>query len=160
MSEATLNMILSFLKEKNVEFVHLTHDHVHRSEEAAKIRGNTVEQAAKAIVLKVKEKSTKDYKTIQRVISGHKTIDLKKLKTILNLQSASLASPDEVLENTGCTIGSVPPFGKLLGIEMYADASIKEQEFIFFSAGTHNDSVKMRSFDYLKILEVTVLEIS
>ncbi|MFA6073487.1 MAG: YbaK/EbsC family protein [Candidatus Woesearchaeota archaeon] len=160
MSNSTLKLIVSFLEENNVSFVHLTHEHVHHSEDAAKIRGNVIEDAAKAIILKVKEKSSKEYRIIQCVLCGHKRIDLKKLKVALNLQSASLASPEEVLEKTGCTIGSVPPFGKLLGIEMYVDSSIKDREFIFFSAGTHNDSIKMKSFDFLKILNVTVLEVS
>ncbi|MGV8169309.1 MAG: YbaK/EbsC family protein [Candidatus Nanoarchaeia archaeon] len=160
MGEKTLNEIIDFFQKKNVPFEHLIHEHVHRSEEAAKIRGNTLEQAAKAIVLKVKEKKSKEYSFIQCVISGSKKIDLKKLKVLLSLSNASLASPEEVLEKTGCTVGSVPPLGNLFGLEVFADSSIAEQEFIFFSAGTHNDSVRMRSSDYVKSVNPKVLDFS
>ena len=49
MSEV-LSRILSLLKENNIEFEHMKHEHVHRSEEAAKIRGSSFEEAAKALV--------------------------------------------------------------------------------------------------------------
>jgi len=160
MSKDNFNLIVAFLKSRMVPFECLVHEHVHRSAEAANIRGNTIEQAAKAIILKVKDKKPKEYRFIQCVISGNKKIDLKKLKKLLELDNASLASPDEVLEKTGCTIGSVPPFGNLFGIDVYVDSSISLQEFIFFSAGTHNDSIKMKSKDYIHALELTFLDFS
>lgn len=163
MGKEEFQMIVDLLSSKNVQFEHITHEHVHRSEEAAKIRGNRIEQAAKAIVLKVrkkksKENNSKDYEFIQCVVPGHKRIDLKKLKFILGLDNASLASPEEVLEMTNCTVGSVPPFGSLFGLQTYMDRTVLEQEYIFFSSGTHNDSVKMRSIDYVNVLKPEVTE--
>lgn len=154
MAEKEFLQIQDFLKSRNVNFEHIVHEHVHRSEDAAKIRGNKIEQAAKAIILKIRHKKSKEYEFIQCVISGHRKIDLKKLKVLLNLDNASLASPEEVLEKTNCTVGSVPPFGIIFGLRMFIENSVTEQEFIFFSAGTHNDSIKMRSADYLNVLNV------
>jgi Ala-tRNA(Pro) deacylase len=153
-AEKEFLQIQDFLKSRNVNFEHIVHEHVHRSEDAAKIRGNKIEQAAKAIILKIRHKKSKEYEFIQCVISGHRKIDLKKLKVLLNLDNASLASPEEVLEKTNCTVGSVPPFGIIFGLRMFIENSVTEQEFIFFSAGTHNDSIKMRSADYLNVLNV------
>jgi Ala-tRNA(Pro) deacylase len=158
MSIKEFNLIVDFLSSKNVPFEHIVHEHVHRSEEAAKIRGNRIEQAAKAIVLKVRKKKSKEYEFIQCVISGHKKIDLKKLKSLLELDNASLASPEEVLEKTECTVGSVPPFGLLFGLKTYMEASVLDNEFIFFSAGTHNDSIKMKSRDYFDALKPETME--
>ncbi|MGV8162791.1 MAG: YbaK/EbsC family protein [Candidatus Nanoarchaeia archaeon] len=158
MGENTFFEIVSFLRSKNVSFEPLVHEHVHHSVDAAKIRGNTVEQAAKAIILKVKCKKSKEYRFIECVVPGHKKIDMKKLKKLLSLESASLASPEEVLEKTSCTVGSVPPFGFLFGLEVYADSSLSEQEFIFFSAGTHFDSIKIRSRDYLEAVKPLLLD--
>jgi prolyl-tRNA editing enzyme YbaK/EbsC (Cys-tRNA(Pro) deacylase) len=156
MAKEQLEKILEILDEENIEYKHLTHDHVHSSHDAAKIRGNRVEQAAKAIVLKVKN-SEGQYLFIQCVLPGHKKIDLKKLKQILNLKSAGLASPEEVLEKTGCTIGSVPPFGMLFGLETYADETLRCEEQIVFSAGTHNDSIMLRSKDYMIVAKPRIL---
>lgn len=151
------NLISDFLKSKDIGFEHLVHEHVHRSEEAAKIRGNKIEQAAKAIVLKVRKKKSKEYEFIQCVIPGHKRIDLKKLKALLELDNTSLASPEEVLQKTNCTVGSVPPFGSLFNLKVYMDESVLQEEFIFFSSGTHNDSIKMKSKDYLEALKPEVV---
>jgi Ala-tRNA(Pro) deacylase len=158
MSQKEFDLIVNFLKSSNIAFEHIVHEHVHHSFEAAKIRGNKIEQAAKAIVLKIRKKKSKEYEFIQCIVSGHKKIDLKKLKSLLELDNASLASPEEVLEKTNCTVGSVPPFGLLLGIKTYMDSSILENEFIFFSAGTHNDSIKMKSKDYVDALKPEIME--
>lgn len=149
--------ILNLLKSKNVFFEHLEHEHVHTSHDAAKIRGNSLEQAAKAIVLKVKPKKG-DYFFIQCVLPGNKKISLKKLKSVLDLRGASLASADEVLIITGCSIGSVPPFGNLFGLKVYLDNSVLLQKEIFFSSGTHYDSIRMKSEDFFKVVEPELLD--
>jgi Ala-tRNA(Pro) deacylase len=154
--------IKSLLESEHIKFLHLEHEHVHRSEDAAKVRGNTIEQAAKAIVLKIKKPNSDsqghNYALIMCVLSGHKKIDLKKIKSLLSIKSANLASPEEVLEATGCTIGSVPPFAPLFNMDLFVDKSITDQKEIFFSAGTHNDSIRMSSSDYVSVLKPRVID--
>ena len=152
---SVLPRILAELEEKKVVFEHLTHDFVHRSKEAACIRGNTLSQAAKAIVLKVKDKDS--YYFTQAVLQGTRKIHMKTLKKHLGAKNISLASPEEVKEITGCTIGSVPPFGHLFGLEVIADKSLLEEPKVVFSAGTHHDSVRIASADLFDVLNPTVL---
>ncbi|MFT4260800.1 MAG: YbaK/EbsC family protein [Candidatus Woesearchaeota archaeon] len=153
-----LEEILSLLNQKKVEYQHLTHDHVHTSEDAAKIRGNSLSQAAKAIILKTKAKG--EYRFIQVVLQGDKKIDLKTLRKHIGARSINLATPNEVLKITSCTIGSVPPFGILFDIDVYVDESLFDEEYIFFSAGTHNDSIKLKSNDYLTVVSPISLRFS
>jgi Ala-tRNA(Pro) deacylase len=175
MSNETLRLITDFLKGKNIQFEHLSHEHVHTSEDAAKIRGNSIHQAAKAIVLRVRNKKDDDlpnskglgmqdssskYRFIQIVLPGNRKIEFKALKRLLELKSAELATPDDVLKKTGCSVGSVPPFGKLLGIETFVDSSLLENEIIFFSAGTHNDSIRMRNKDYIDAINPDIISAS
>lgn len=88
------------------------------------------------------------------VLAGDRRIDLNTVKKdILKAKNVSLAPPEEILEKTGCTIGSVPPYGPLFDIPVYFDEHLKEtQEEIVFSAGTHNDSIKMKTEDYLIVV--------
>jgi Ala-tRNA(Pro) deacylase len=158
MTTETFLKIREILNQAKVEYTHLTHDYVRTSEDAAKIRGTNIEDAAKAIILKIQFKEG-NYDFIQAIIPANQRIDLKKLKILLDSKNVALASPDEVLERTGCTVGSVPPFGKLFNIPMYMDESILKKDFIVFSAGTHNDSIKMNAQDYYTILEPHVVEI-
>lgn len=161
MSQETFLQIKKILDDSRIEYTHLTHEHVHTSSDAAKIRGTNIEDAAKAIVLKAEYKDSqgiKSFNIIQAIIPANQRIDLKKLKIVLNSKNVALASPDEVLEKTGCTIGSVPPFGKLFNIKMYMDESILQKDLIVFSAGTHTDSIQMKAQDYYAILEPVVAE--
>jgi len=158
MTTETFLKIKKILEDAKVEYMHLTHDHVRTSEDAAKIRGTNIEDAAKAIILKVQSKDG-NYYFIQAIIPANQRIDLKKLKIILDSKNVALASPDEVLERTGCTVGSVPPFGKIFNISMYMDESILKKDFIVFSAGTHTDSIQLKAQDYYDILEPKVVEL-
>ncbi|MGV8150916.1 MAG: aminoacyl-tRNA deacylase [Candidatus Woesearchaeota archaeon] len=159
MTSSTFLQIKELLDENKIIYEHVTHEYVHRSEDAAKIRGTELHEAAKAIILKVERKSDEGIKYfdfIQVVIGGDQRIDLKKLKLYFDSKNISLASPEEVLEKTGCTIGSVPPFGTLFNIPAYMDNGLLEKERIVFSAGTHNDSIIMHPQDYVKIVEPIV----
>ncbi|MGV8172469.1 MAG: aminoacyl-tRNA deacylase [Candidatus Woesearchaeota archaeon] len=161
MAVETFLKIKEILDGEKIVYTHLTHEYVRTSEDAAKIRGTNIEDAAKAIVLKAEHKNgdgSKRFDFVQAIIPAHQRIDLKKLKIILDSKNVSLASPDEVLERTGCTVGSVPPFGKLFNIPMYMDESILKKDYIVFSAGTHNDSIQMKAQDYHDILGPKVVE--
>lgn len=155
MTTTTFLQIKELLDKNKIIYEHVTHEHVHRSEDAAKIRGTNLEEAAKAIILKVEKKGEngKFFKIIQVVIGGDQRIDLKKLRVYFGSRDISLASPEEVLEKTGCTIGSVPPFGTLFNIPIYLDSGLLEKDRIVFSAGTHTDSIIMNPQDYVKILD-------
>jgi Cys-tRNA(Pro) deacylase len=162
MTTETFLRIKKLLDDASVDYIHLTHDYVRTSEDAAKIRGTNIEDAVKAIILKAEYKDgsgNRSFNFIQAIIPANQRIDLKKLKIILDSKNVSLASPDEVLERTGCTVGSVPPFGKLFNVPMYMDESILKKDFIVFSAGTHNDSIQMKAQDYFEILEPNVVDI-
>jgi len=147
--------ILHLLEEKHLKYSVLEHDFVHHAEEAANVRGTKLEEAAKAIVVKYNKD---DFAMI--VVSGHKRIDLKRLKQILNTKNACLASPDDVLKTTGLKIGSVPPFGNLFGLKTFADKLVVEQEKVVFSAGSHYKSIIMQSKDWREAAEAVIEDFS
>jgi Ala-tRNA(Pro) deacylase len=157
MTTETFLKIKKILDDAKVDYTHLTHEHVSTSADAALIRGTNIEDAAKAIILKVQSRDG-SFNFIQAIIPANQRIDLKKLKILLESKNVALASPDEVLERTGCTVGSVPPFGKLFNIPMYMEESILKKDLIVFSAGTHNDSIQMKAKDYYEILGPNVVE--
>lgn len=156
MGKEVFEKIIKMLDEQKVSYEHLTHEHVHSSQDTAKIRGSSIEQAAKAIILKIKPKGSESYSIIQCVLPGNTKILLKNLRKMLNLKSISLASPEEVFEKTNCTIGSVPPFGNMFDLITYADESLFNQDELVFSAGTHNDSIRIKSEDWKKVVKPVV----
>jgi Ala-tRNA(Pro) deacylase len=158
MTIETFFAIKEILDSSKCQYTHLTHDYVKTSEDAASIRGTNIDDAAKAIILKAESVDSVPY-FIQAVIPANQRIDLKKLKIILGCKNVALASPSEVFEKTGCTVGSVPPFAKaLFKIPTYLEESILSKEFIVFSAGTHHDSIMMLVRDYYRVLEPVVAQ--
>lgn len=148
--------IVELLKSRNVQFDLYSHTHVHSSADAAQIRGTSLEEAAKALVLE-----TGSGKIIQCIVSGHRKIDLKKLKDLLGEKNISLAHPDKVLSATGCPVGTVPPFGNLFDppLPVYADEGIFARDHVVFSAGSHYRSVRMRAADWRLVVQPIVGDI-
>ncbi len=162
MSTPTFLQIKELLDSHKIIYKHLTHEPVGRtSEDAAKVRGTSLDNGVKAIILKIHDASYADSsdKFFQVSIPGLNRIDVKKLKEYFNIKSISLASPDEVLERTGCTVGSVPPFGNLFDMKVYADNSLLELTEMLFSAGSHTDSIIMDPKDYLAIVNPILIDL-
>jgi Ala-tRNA(Pro) deacylase len=154
MTTEAYHKILSLLDGAGVAYERFEHEHVHSSKDAANIRGTSLEEAAKALVLE-----TGAGKLIMCIVSGHRRIDLKRLKALIGEKSVSLAHPDKVLAATGCPVGSVPPFGNLFGLPVYADEDIFSREHVVFSAGSHYHSIRMRASDWKEVVRPQVADI-
>jgi Ala-tRNA(Pro) deacylase len=147
----TLQTVKDALTKANAPHSILHHKHIHTSAEAATMRGHSLEEgmqrATKAMIIR------SEGKFYQFVLPGNQKIDFKKIKTILQTQSASLANPSEVKEVIGCDIGAVPPCGTLFNIPTFVDKTVLQNEEIDFSAGTHTDSITMKTEDWIKVIK-------
>jgi prolyl-tRNA editing enzyme YbaK/EbsC (Cys-tRNA(Pro) deacylase) len=92
------------------------------------------------------------------VVPAHRQVDTKKLRKAAGFKSLSMISEGDLFELFKLRKGAVPPFGSVLGIKTYADASLKDQEEIVFNAGLKTRSVFIKSSDYEKIENPTWLE--
>ena len=123
------------------------HPAVYTSQEAAAARGCELKQGAKALVLHVDKE-----RYVLAVISATQKVDFEKLRAHLGAKKVRLCTPEEALAQTGCTIGSVPPFGNILGLPTYVDPSLGENEIIAFNPGSHTHSILMRYDDYVRLV--------
>lgn len=139
--------VKALLDGKKIKYETIEHKPAFTSEESAKARGTELKQGARALVLKA------DDKFIMAISSAAYEIDLEKLKSILGAREISLAKAEEVKKATGCEIGSVPPFGNLFDLPVYVDEKLLENEIIAFNAGTHTNSLKMKSKDLAGIVK-------
>ena len=83
------------------------------------------------------------------LVSGDKKASLNKIKKTLNIKDASMASPDDVKNITGYTIGGVSPVGHLNKIEIFIDHSLARFENLYAAAG-HPNCVFKTNFDDLQ----------
>ena len=126
------------------------HAPVFTSEEASKVRGTTLEQGAKALVMYA------DKAPVMLVVSGATTADLAAFKKLYEYKDVRMATRDEVTKLTHLEVGSIPPFGSVFGIKTYVDSKLGENEEISFNAGLHTKSIKMAYADWVKAENPTV----
>ena len=85
------------------------------------------------------------------LVSGDKRCSLNKLKKKLNEKDVLMASPEEVKQVTGYTIGGVSPIGHLVKIKIYMDKNLERFSKVFAAAG-HPNAIFGISFFELKKL--------
>ena len=90
------------------------------------------------------------------LVSGDKKASLNKIKKILNIKDAYMASPEDVKKITGYTIGGVSPVGHTNKIQIFIDNSLGRFANIFAAAGHPNAIFKI---DFEKLIQITKGEI-
>ncbi|MFC1722869.1 YbaK/EbsC family protein [Nanoarchaeota archaeon] len=149
---AAFEKIKQLLEEKGIEYEFKEHEAVRTSEEAAAVRGDDLKIGAKALVFKAGDRF------VMCVLSAAKKIDSKRLKKILGTKKLRFATPEEVMNKTGCEPGGVPPFGNVFELDVYVDKSLLENEFMAFNAGERTKSLRMKTEDYLQLVRPEVRE--
>ena len=93
------------------------------------------------------------------LVSGDKRCSLNKLKKITQIKDISMASPDDVKNQTGYTIGGVSPIGHLKKINIFIDNSLERFDDIFAAAGHPNCVFKIDFKNLLKITQGKIKDI-
>ena len=93
------------------------------------------------------------------LVAGDKKAALNKIKKILNIKDAFMASADDVKNVTGFTIGGVSPIGHLNKITILIDNSLERFNFLFAAAGHPNCVFKISFTDLKKITQGSIEEL-
>ena len=93
------------------------------------------------------------------LVSGDKRCSLNKLKKFFNSKDLSMASPDDVKEQTGYTIGGVSPIGHTNFLQILVDSSLNRFKDLFAAAGHPNCIFKINFDDLIKITNGSIEDI-
>ena len=93
------------------------------------------------------------------LVSGDKRCSLNKLKKFFNSKDLSMASPNDVKEKTGYTIGGVSPIGHTNSLQILVDSSLNRFEDLFAAAGHPNCIFKINFEDLIKITNGSIEDI-
>ena len=147
MVENVLEKLIDLFQNGQAQFRVLEHQAGGKSSQSvAEIRGTELGQGAKALVCHIKGNGVKLY-------AADKQADLSKLAQALGGRRASLASPDEVTELTGCVFGAVPPVSFHPDLKLVADPSLYDRyDELAFNAGLLDHSIIIRTEDYKRIV--------
>ncbi|MDA8478940.1 YbaK/prolyl-tRNA synthetase associated domain-containing protein [Citrobacter sp. Awk 4] len=147
---ATHQRLIALLSQEGARWREVSHEPVGKCEAVSEIRGTALGQGAKALVCKVKGNGVNQH--VLAILSADQQADLAQLATHLGGLRASLASPAEVDELTGCVFGAIPPFSFHPKLKLVADPLLFERfSEIAFNAGVLEKSVILKTEDYLRI---------
>ncbi len=157
----TVSQIKDLLIQNNAWFEVFEHEPVRTSAEAALVRtGYTLDQGAKALLIEVLYKLTKEKEILMCVIPGSARLHNSKLKQILNIKEYRFVSEDQVKEITsGVEPGGVPPFGNIFGLKVFVDKTLLENDKMIFNAGDKRFSIAMTTADYKDIVKPQVVNV-
>ena len=93
------------------------------------------------------------------LVSGDKRCSLNKLKKFFNSKDLSMASPNDVKEQTGYTIGGVSPIGHTNSLQILVDSSLNRFKDLFAAAGHPNCIFKINFDDLIKITNGSIKDI-
>ena len=144
MSLLEVEKIKATFAELGISPTYLEHEPVITSEDAAKTRGFSLKQGIKAIVL-----TNGNGRWILANLPADKKVDIRKVAEAVSLSKKDLrmATPEEVLEITGCEVGSVPPFGHKTDLTIFVDKAVYDNEESAFNIGLRTHSVKALTKD-------------
>ena len=93
------------------------------------------------------------------LVSGDKRCSLNKLKKFFNSKDLSMASPNDVKEQTGYTIGGVSPIGHTNSLQILIDSSLNRFKDLFAAAGHPNCIFKINFTNLIKITSGSIEDI-
>jgi Ala-tRNA(Pro) deacylase len=142
MSVHELGKIKSTLALLGLHPTYLEHEEVITSEDAAKTRGFELKQGIKALFFTDGKENWVVVDAPANTKAGQ-----KKIAAALGWSKGGtrMATPEEVIEITGCEIGSVPPFGHKKKIPILVDTQIFQNNESAFNIGLRTNSVKIQT---------------
>lgn len=152
--------ILNYLEKEKVKYEVVDHKKVYTALDAANTQKIKPQEVAKTLVMKVDS----DY--MLALVPANKNIDKKKFKVTVNkylkklqkdfpeiklAKKVDFAKEAWMKKNLAGKIGSIPPFGKLLKINLFMDGSLFTKKHIYLQSGEYTQSIKLTPKNFIKL---------
>ena len=82
----------------------------------------------------------------------------KRVKGLMEVSRASFANADETMELTGMMIGGVTPFGLPEDLPIYADAKLRDLDYVILGGGSRSFKLKMPPAELGKLPNLEFIE--
>lgn len=149
---AILKKLKEVLDQAKISYEVFNHPQAFTAQEIAATQHMSGREMAKVVILKV------DGSFVMAVVPASSLISFQRVKSGLGAVQVSLATEEEFARLfPGCEIGGMPPFGNLFGLPVYVDPALEEDESIFFNAGNHQQTVRMKYKDFKEMVKPVVV---
>ena len=142
--------LIALLDSHQARYRLLDHDPEGRTELVSLLRGHSLAQAAKCMVVMVKL-GKKVTRYVLAVVPGDMQVDLDAIKGLLGGTYVAFASRGVAESLGGAEAGAILPFPLSSDLELIVDPQLVAQDPIFFNAGRLDRSIELRTADYIAI---------
>jgi Ala-tRNA(Pro) deacylase len=152
---AILKKLKAALDEAKLSYEVFNHPLAYTAQEIAASQHVPGKEMAKVVMLLV------DETLVMGVITGSQKIALDMVKTSLGAKEARLATEDEFISRfPECEIGAMPPFGNLFHVPVVVDPAVERDEYIYFNAGNHAQTVHLKYKDFEKLVHPRIARLT
>ena len=148
-----VQQLKEYLDQAGVEYMCLSHPPAFTAQQLAhhvKIAGDRV---VKTVIIEL------DGKMAMLVMPATWRIRWDRLTHILDTDFVDLADEQEFQDRfPECEVGAMPPFGNLFDMSVYCAEALTRQPELAFAAGSHTESIHMKTPDFLELVHPMVLE--
>jgi len=142
----------AFLDQAGVEYMCLSHPPAFTAQELAhhvRIAGDRV---VKTVIIEL------DGKMAMLVMPATWRIRWDRLSRRLDTDFVDLADEQAFQDRfPDCEVGAMPPFGNLFGMTVYCAEVLTEQPELAFAAGSHSESIHMKTADFIQLVQPMVI---
>jgi Ala-tRNA(Pro) deacylase len=150
-----LSKLREFLDRNQVKYLVISHSVAYTAQGIAALTHIKGKELAKTVMVMV------DGKLAMAVVPASYRVDLHRLKKYLKADSVELATEQEFRDRfPDCETGSMPPFGNLYGMDVFADETLAEDYEIAFNAGSHRELVRMNYEDFVRLTKPVVIQLA
>ncbi len=143
-----LRKLKEALDEAKVSYEVYHHSLAYTAQEVATAQHLSGKEMAKVVILKL------DGNLVMGVIAASQKINLTTVRASLGAKEVRLATEDEFSGRfPECEIGAMPPFGNLFGLPVFVDPALEKDEYIYFNAGNHLQTVRLKYKDFERLVK-------
>jgi Ala-tRNA(Pro) deacylase len=143
---AMATRLKQYLDENDIKYVACTHSQAFTAQEIAHSMHVRGKELAKAVVLRA------DDAIVMAVLPAHHRINLERFAEVVGANHVRLASEAEMKTLfPDCEIGAMPVFGNLYNLAVFVAEPLARDDEIYFNAGTHTDSIRLKFADFVKL---------
>lgn len=149
-----LRRLKELLDEAKISYEVYNHPLAYTAQEIAAQQHFSGKEMAKVVMLEV------DQRLIMGVVPGSRKVNLNTAKTSLAAKQVRIATEEEFISRfPECEIGAMPPFGNLFGLPVVVDPALEKDEYIYFNAGNHVQTVRLKYKDFAQLVTPQVVRL-
>lgn len=146
--------IMKSLREQGIDFEPRRHPRTQTAKDEARALHASPDHVGKTLVIQAAQGR------MRVVIPASERLSLPKLRDAVDDHELGFATEEELgTIYTAFELGAVPPFGGPEGDRVIVDRRLADLESVIVEAGSHSDSVLLRTDDLLRITNATVADV-